>query len=163
MLLVPGSLALNTVFRGATLPVIGEASPAAATVEPGGLGAVSAIAAARAGATVHLLAVTGDDPAGAQAVKLLGREPLVTTLHCLADVLTGSSATFLDDGGDFLHAWAPAANTLLTRQHVPAPVLEGASTLLCHLDSNQQTTHAVMRDARSRGARTILHLSPIAR
>ncbi len=159
MLLVPGSISLNSVYHCAAVPAGGDSEPAALSLEVGGYGAVSAVAAARAGADVHLMAAVGSDPAADALETLLSAEGLPHTLLRLGDAPTATCASIVPDVGFPLCVCSAGANTLLTLPKPIDPFLQDCGTLLCHLDSNQRSTHALLREARQRGIRAVLNLS----
>ncbi|MBA2310025.1 MAG: hypothetical protein H0W01_12225, partial [Pseudonocardiales bacterium] len=72
---VVGSVNLDLVARLPSLPAPGETLTASQLSRvPGGKGANQALAAARLGARVQLVAAVGDDPTAAEALALLQDE-----------------------------------------------------------------------------------------
>lgn len=113
---VVGSVNLDLVARLPSLPAPGETLTASELSRvPGGKGANQALAAARLGAAVRLVAAVGDDPAAAEALALLRAGGVELDLSTVAE-LTGLALITVDDAGETTIVVAPGANAALTVQ-----------------------------------------------
>jgi ribokinase len=121
--LVVGSVNVDVIARVPVLPAPGT-TVTGGTLERhgGGKGANQAVAAARLGARVGLIAAVGDDPDGAEAVAELRREGIdVSGIAMLENTATGVALIVVDDGGENQIAVASGAN-----QELDAATVTGA-------------------------------------
>jgi len=110
---VVGSVNLDLVATLDRLPTPGETRTASGfTRVPGGKGANQALAAARLGATVHLVAAVGTD--GEEALALLRREGVELTRVREVDATTGLALIEVDTAGETTIVVVPGANAALT-------------------------------------------------
>ena len=159
---VVGSVNSDLVFDVAALPKPGETVLAGALrSSPGGKGGNQAVAAARAGAAVTMVAAVGDDDAGALLRGHLrdngiGLDGLVTL-----PVPSGRAAIIVGEDAENMIVVAPGANAHLT---LDAPVLRdtvaACDVLLVQLEIPVETALAAARGARLSGATVILNASP---
>jgi ribokinase len=126
---VVGSVNLDLVARSERLPRPGE-TVTGATFErvPGGKGANQALACARLGADVTLVAAVGADPFADEALALLREADVELKLHRPA-APTGVAVILVDAEGENAIVVAPGANALLEDFEVPA-----ADAVLCQLE-----------------------------
>jgi ribokinase len=120
--LVVGSVNVDVIARVPVLPAPGT-TVTGGTLERhgGGKGANQAVAAARLGARVGLIAAVGDDPDGAEAVADLRRERIdVSGIAMLENTATGVALIVVDDGGENQIAVASGANQELDAATVAA-------------------------------------------
>jgi ribokinase len=164
--LVVGSVNVDLVVRTDRLPAPGETVLGGTFSRfHGGKGGNQAVAAARLGGTVMLVAALGDDEFGGEARLALARDRVGTeVLVTLAGTATGVALILVDDGGENAIAVAPGANAGLTAAHVrdalgrlgPAP---GDALLVTHEISTDAAREA-LRIGRASGATTILNPAP---
>jgi ribokinase len=164
--LVVGSVNVDLVVRTDRLPAPGETVLGGTFSRfHGGKGGNQAVAAARLGATVMLVAALGDDELGGEARTALARDGVGTdVLVTLAGTSTGVALILVDEGGENAIAVAPGANAGLTPAHVrdalgrlgPAP---GDAVLVTHEISTDSAREA-LRIGRAAGATTILNPAP---
>jgi ribokinase len=159
---VVGSVNMDHVFTVASLPHPGE-TVMASTVRlvPGGKGGNQAIAAARAGADVQLVAALGDDPTGDQLRAHLQANGV--GLDGLAAVTgpSGSAVIAVDAAGENTIVVAPGANTQLTVESSQARAAISASeVLLLQLEIPVTTAVDAARVARDNGTVVIVNASP---
>lgn len=110
---VVGSVNLDLVARCDRLPRAGETvTGATLTRVPGGKGANQAVACARLGADVTLVAAVGADPVAEEALATL-REAGVTLDLQQLDLPTGVALIVVDDAGENTITVAPGANAAL--------------------------------------------------
>jgi len=114
--LVVGSVNLDTVLHCDHLPGPGETVLAEAMSSGfGGKGANQAVAAARLGARVTLVAAVGDDDAGAAALADLTTEGVDTGgVVVVPGEPTGRATVLLDPAGENAIVVTPGANAALT-------------------------------------------------
>jgi ribokinase len=159
---VVGSVNLDQSFTVQSLPRPGEtvlASSASAT--PGGKGGNQAVAAARAGASVDLVAALGDDPAAAVLRAHLrdngvGLEGVVTVPGP-----SGAAAIVVDSRGENCIVVAPGANAHLSMASADVrSVVAAADVVLLQLEIPMETAMAAARLGRDGGALVVVNASP---
>lgn len=130
---VVGSVNLDLVARVPRLPGPGETVAATGLDRvPGGKGANQALAAARLGADVALVAAVGADAAAAEALTLLRDGGVdLTAVRAVPDVPTGHALINVDDLGETTIVVAAAANAELA---VSADDVAGADAVLTVLE-----------------------------
>jgi sugar/nucleoside kinase (ribokinase family) len=117
---VVGSVNADLVVRVPSLPRPGE-TVTGGTFERhgGGKGANQAVAAARAGAAVRMVAAVGDDDLGAEAIAQLEAEGIdVSAVQRLAVAPTGVALIAVDEAGENQIAVASGANAVLSAEAV---------------------------------------------
>ena len=135
---VIGSVNLDIVAVVDRLPAPGETVTGAELNHyPGGKGANQALAAARLGADVCLLAHTGQDPEAEEALALL-REGGVDLDGCIAvdNAPTGAALISVAKSGENQIVVAPGANGTLLPESLTIPA---ADALLCQLEVPTET------------------------
>ncbi len=126
---VVGSVNLDLVVRVERLPVPGETVGGGAFARvPGGKGANQAVACARLGADVTMIASVGRDPFAAEALAGL-QEAGVTLQLSEADAPTGVAVIQVDAEGETTIAVAPGANAALASVELPPH-----DAVLCQLE-----------------------------
>ena len=129
----------------------------------GGKGANQAIAAARVGARVSLIAKVGDDPLGKEAMARLIEEQ-IDTHHMLLDpdVPTGVAFIVVDDHGENSIVVASGANACLTPLDIEqaGETIASAKVLLVQLESPLDAVRSAISIARSNGLVVILNPAP---
>jgi ribokinase len=161
---VVGSANVDLTFRTARLPRPGETLTGHGFQQDfGGKGANQAIAAARLGAQVSLVARLGDDPFGQQSLRRYRDEGLdVAYVRLDAGRPTGTAAIVVDDAAQNCILVVPGANAALSPQDVRAAAvaIEQADVLLCQLEVPCESVLEAFRVARAAGVRTVLTPAP---
>ena len=163
-LFVVGSSNTDLVIQAPRVPAPGETVLGTSfAIAPGGKGGNQAVAAARAGAEVTLVACVGDDDFGAAALAGFRDEGIDTT-HCrvLDGVASGVAQIVVADGGENSIAVAPGANALLDAESVEN-ACEGMAEgdwLLLQLEIPLETVLAAAQCAHGCGARVLLDPAP---
>jgi len=140
---VVGSVNLDLVATLDQLPAAGETRTASGfTRVPGGKGANQALAAARLGATVHLVAAVGTD--GEEALALLRREGVELTRVREVDTTTGLALIEVDTAGETTIVVVPGANAALT---VTPEDVAGADAVLTVLEVPDDAVRAAAEHA----------------
>jgi ribokinase len=159
---VVGSVNMDHVFTVASLPHPGETVMATSVrLIPGGKGGNQAIAAARAGADVHLVAAIGDDPTGDQLRAHLQANGV--GLDGLTSVTgpSGSAVIAVDAAGENTIVVAPGANARLTVESSQAHhTIADSDVLLMQLEIPVATAVDAARVARDNGTVVIVNASP---
>ena len=145
-LTVVGSVNLDLVARAERLPRAGETVTGATfTRVPGGKGANQALAAARLGAEVLMLACVGNDELAAAALTELTSDGVdVTRLKRTDAAATGVALITVDAEGENTITVAPGANLELRPEDVEVPDCDG---VLCQLEIPIETVAHVAATA----------------
>jgi ribokinase len=163
---VVGSLMLDLVVRVSRLPVLGESLFGQEFgMFVGGKGGNQALAAARLGASVHMIGRVGDDPFGERIVATLSAGG-VDCRHVARDpaIGTGVAMPMVFDGGGNSIISIPRANLAMSVADIEAArdVIAGSSMLLVQFEVAMDATEAAMRLARKAGVPILLNPAPIA-
>lgn len=161
---VVGSYNTDMTIKTARFPRPGETVLGGTFVSgPGGKGANQAVAAARAGADVALIARLGTDALGDEAVLRLRAEH-VRTEHITRDpgLPTGTAWIVVDDRGENCIVVASGANARLSPADVirAEPDIAAADVLLMQLESPVDTLEAALDIAARHSVRAILNPAP---
>ena len=164
--LVVGSVNVDLIVRVPQLPSPGE-TVTGGTYERqgGGKSANQAVAAARLGALVGLIAAVGDDAAGAEAVADLRREGVdVNGIVKMEGTSTGVALIVVDNQGENQIAVASGANQVLDAEAVAA-ALEGidlTATGVCLLgfEVPDEAIEVAARWGSGRGRRVLVDPAP---
>ncbi|MEQ9505310.1 MAG: ribokinase [Hyphomonas sp.] len=126
MITVVGSVNLDLVASGAALPAPGETVTGARLARyPGGKGANQALAAARLGQKVRLIAAVGNDDMAEEALKLLREGGVdLSTTHYLNGETTGVALIAVSPEGENLIVVCPGANNALRPGDVEGETIE---------------------------------------
>src|SRR5215203_1404426 len=118
-IVVVGSSNTDMVVRVPGLPRPGETVLGGTFFTArGGKGANQAVAAARAGGSVALIACLGDDALGDETLAALAAEGIdVSGVRRMAGTPSGVALILVDEGGENSIAVAPGANALLAPEH----------------------------------------------
>jgi ribokinase len=139
-LTVVGSVNLDLVARAARLPRPGETlGDATFTQVPGGKGANQAVAAAKLGADVTMIAAVGSDPLAEPALAGL-REAGVKLQLVTKEGSTGVALIVVDANGENTIVVAPGTNTQLQPEDVQLP---DDQAVLCQLEIPVETAEWV--------------------
>jgi ribokinase len=163
-ILVVGNAVVDRIYRVARLPAPGE-TLLAGTAERqfGGKGVNQAVAAARIGADVRLLAALGDDADGDAIDAYLANEPLAAELVRLPG-RSDESLILVAEGGENV-----IVSTAACAQALPAAAIErslaaltAADLLLVQGNLADSTTRDLLHEAGRRGLRRMANASPLA-
>ena len=159
-ILVIGSYNRDTVLRLARFPAPGETLTALGISEfHGGKGSNQAVAAARAGGRVALIAAIGDDAAGQAAQTLWAAEGIAAQAVQITEAPTGAATILLDAAGENQIIIIPGANAELVLPPGFTPPADIA-VALAQLETPQAASAALFRALP--GARRILNVAPAA-
>lgn len=163
-IVVIGSINTDYSARAKRLPRPGETARADAFWEGlGGKGANQAVAAARLGARVTLLAKVGADARGRSALDQVRREGVDVDRAILdPDAPTGAALIAVEEGGEKQILMCPGANARWTSEDLDAvaDVIRSADVVMAQLEVPVETVLAAFRLAKEAGRRTVLDPAP---
>jgi ribokinase len=163
-IVVVGSSNTDMIVKLPHLPKPGETvSGGAFSTAAGGKGANQAVAAARAGAEVALVARVGDDSFGEEAIAGFVSDGIdVSRVTRNPAAPSGVALIFVDDGGENCIAVAPGANATLSPDDVDAAeeTITGAEVLVMQLETPLESVERAASLARDHGVRVILNPAP---
>ena len=163
-IVVVGSSNADLVVKAPRLPKPGETVTNGAFFRArGGKGANQAVAAARAGGQVTLIASMGLDALGDDAIAGLEAEGIDTAhLRRTADLPSGVALIMVDAAGQNAIAVAEGANSLLSASDVRAcePVIAASAVLVAQLEIPLDAVTEAIAIAHARGRRVILNPAP---
>ena len=161
---VVGSANVDYVVRVPALPAAGETVVGGDLRRfAGGKGANQAVAAARLGGEVSLVARVGADEDGRRTVEGLDEEGVrVEHVGRAAEAPTGAALIVVDEAGENAIAIAPGANHRLAPGHVEAAgdAIRAAEVLLLQLETPLAATRRAIELARGAGATVVLNPAP---
>ncbi|OZM72710.1 ribokinase [Amycolatopsis antarctica] len=158
--LVVGSANADLVVAAERRPGSGETVLGGDTaISPGGKGANTAVAAARLGAEVALLAAVGSDGYGELLAASLREAGVSTGLLRVVDRPTGIAYITVTPDGENSILVSPGANSALTDVDVD---LDGVAVLVLSMEIPIASVEAAVAAASAAGVRTVLNLSPAA-
>lgn len=159
---VVGSVNMDQIFTVESLPRPGETVIASSVrLIPGGKGGNQAIAAARAGAAVQLVAALGDDPAGRQLRAHLRDNGVGMDAVVELAGPSGSAVIAVDSAGENTIVVAPGANARLNVESGDArAVITDSDVLLMQLEIPIATAVAAAQIAREAGTVVVVNASP---
>ena len=157
-----GSVNMDLVFDMAALPAPGETVLASSLhSEPGGKGGNQAVAAARAGADVQLVAALGDDATGAALRKHLQDNGVGLDGVGRLPIPSGTAAIMVGSSAENMIVVAPGANAHLALDSPQVrAVVADCDVLLLQLEIPPATALAAARLAKNSGAAVVLNASP---
>ena len=165
--LVVGSLNADLVVRTARIPGPGETVAGSdLVIVPGGKSSNQAAAVGKLGGDVAMLGCVGDDGNGAMLVKSLENAGVgVSQVRALEGVSTGSAMIAVDDAGENCIIVSPGANGRLSADDVNTATdffasADSSSVLTLCLEVSLDAVKAAARNARERGAKVVLNISP---
>jgi ribokinase len=163
-IVVVGSVNTDMVVKGSRLPAPGETVTGGRFVmAAGGKGANQAVAAARLGAEVTLVAKVGRDIFGDQAIENFRREGILTD-HIVHDSEkpTGVALILVDDAGENLISVASGANHALSPEDLrqAAECIRSADMVMLQLEIPLDTVCAAARIAAEAGVPVMLDPAP---
>jgi len=136
-IVVVGSITMDLVTRTPQIPAIGQTLIGTSfATTPGGKGANQAVAAARLGYPVAMVAKVGRDAFGPQLLANLERVGVDTEAMEQVDGSSGLAPMFVADDGQNAIVVIPGANGKMDRATVDAHVarIRSASLVLCQLE-----------------------------
>ncbi|WP_338846539.1 ribokinase [Massilia sp. W12] len=162
---VVGSVNMDLVFRTPRMPAPGETLSGHEFHEiPGGKGANQAVAAARMGGAVSLIACVGADGFGRRSQQTLQQDGIdITHVRVADDCASGVAGILVCDDGENSIVLAAGANARLSPADVTAAqdVIGAGKLLLCQLEVPMETVQAALACAKRQGVRVVLNPAPV--
>lgn len=166
-IVVVGSANQDYIVRVAAPPRPGETVLAASMLkQPGGKGANQAVAAARLGGDVSLVASVGDDVDGAELIRALSSEGVDTAnVAIISCGHTGLAWVSVDDSGENCITVVPGTNFALTEDRVRRTIARmvaetGAALIVAQAEVLPGVISATVQAAEVAGARIVMNLAP---
>ncbi len=160
---VVGSANTDMVVMSKSLPVPGETIMGGQFfMNAGGKGANQAVAAARLGGAVTLIAKVGNDIFGKQTLESLHKENINTDFVFIDDQTpSGTALIMVNEQGENCIVVAPGANANL----LPADILtiqniNEAEIILMQLEIPMSTIEAVAKEAKNNNQKVIINPAP---
>jgi ribokinase len=161
---VVGSINTDLIVKSARFPQPGETIIGGSFSKGrGGKGANQAIAAARSGAHVCMIARIGNDSYGLEALSSLQHEKIATeSIITDMETPTGMAFIFVDGNGENSIVVASGANAKLSASDIGAAAKEivSADVLLVQLETPLDGVSTALKLARASGVVTILNPAP---
>jgi ribokinase len=161
---IVGSVNSDLVMQLPRLPKPGETvRPARFREHPGGKGANLAVAAARLGAQVTLIAAVGDDQPGRDALAELRAAGVDVSWVRIVAAPTGTAMIFVDPAGENMIGVDAGANETLSASDVESALTGpelAAQIVIANLEVPLAAVRAAARAARSRRWRFVLNPAP---
>lgn len=164
LICVIGSSNTDMVVKGARIPAPGETvSGDEFFLFPGGKGANQAVAAARLGGNVRLVACVGEDSFGRESIERFRSEGIDCSFIVTDPVAASGVAMITVDGqGENSIMVVPGANGKLTPEHARSAVqrLPEDAIVLLQLEIPMDTVETALAEAHARGLTVILNPAP---
>jgi ribokinase len=152
---------MDLIAKVSRLPVPGETVLGSELyAAPGGKGANQAVAAARLGAKVQMIACIGADPYGSELRANLDNEGIDVSAIRTVEAGTGVALICVDDHGQNQIAVIPGANGYLTPEMIDGAAWTPRTWVVAQLEVPANAVHGAFKQAYARGARTILNAAP---
>lgn len=161
MLLVFGSVNVDTVFNLKRLPTPGETllTPHH-THFSGGKGANQAVAAARVNIPTSFFGSVGNDPSGMYLKDKLSKESLELHLFESEKMPTGSAFICVDENGENFITVSQGANNHLQADHVSDHDLQRSEVVLLQMEVSADENLKLAKRAQGFGKQVILNYAP---
>ena len=161
MIVVFGSINIDLVIQVDGLPRSGETVLSDAyNLYPGGKGANTAVAAARAGASTRLFGRVGADGFAEQAMSMLREAGVNLDGVETSERPTGCATICVDSGGENSIVVASGANLDARAAQVPDWVLGPETLVALQMEVPASENWTMVERAKSAGARVLLNLAP---
>lgn len=162
-IVVIGSVNTDMVVKSDKLPLPGQTLLGGTFfMNAGGKGANQAVAAARLGGSVTLVAKVGNDIFGKQAVEGLANESINTDyVFVHEDAASGTAIIMVDQQGENCIVVAPGANSNLLPEDLECvSTINEAEVFLVQLEIPFETIESVIQSANATGKKVILNPAP---
>ncbi|SMY09896.1 ribokinase [Flavimaricola marinus] len=165
-IVILGVFVADTAYRAARQPRMGETLMGTSfALGPGGKGSNQAVAAARAGGSVHFITRIGDDPFGKMAQDTWAKAGVTPEITIDADSYTGAAYIFVEEStGNNAIIVAPGAAEGISAVDVDArgDLIRAAAVFVTQLEQPMSAAMRGLKLAREGGAKTILNPAPAA-
>ena len=165
-IVVIGSINTDMVVRSSQLPFPGQTLMGHSfQTTGGGKGANQAVAAARLGAEVSLIARIGDDAFGKMSIENFKKENInIENIYTDRDAPSGVAFIVVDDKGENIIVVAPGANATLNEKDIQdaEDVIKKADVILFQLEIPMSTVAEGIRLAKKHNRMVMLNPAPAA-
>ena len=165
-IVVIGSINTDVVVRSSQLPSAGQTVMGHSFMTTGGgKGANQAVAAARLGADVSLIARIGSDAFGEMSIENFKKEKInIDNIYTDSDAPSGVAFIVVDDRGENIIVVAPGANATLNEKDIQdaEDVIERAGIVLFQLEIPMRTVAEGIRLAKKHNRIVMLNPAPAA-
>jgi ribokinase len=164
-IVIVGSITMDLVTRTPRIPAIGQTLIGTNfETTPGGKGANQAVAAARLGYPVAMVAKVGDDTYGPQLIENLNRAGVETSAISRVAGSSGLAPMFVADDGLNAIVVVPGANSKMDRATVDrhADLIRSAGLVLCQLELPIDTLSYTLDFCARSGVPAMLDPAPAA-
>lgn len=159
-----GIFVADTAYTAPRLPRSGETLHGSGfSIGPGGKGSNQAVAASRAGASVHFISRIGDDEFGRLALSTYRKAGVHTHMKCMQDLPTGAAFIFVNEstGENSIIVYAGAGGTLSIEDAEAArQIIESSAVFVTQLEHPAAAAQRGLEIARAAGVTTIFNPSP---
>ncbi len=161
-IVVIGSANTDMVVKSTKLPLPGETLLGGTFfMNAGGKGANQAVAAARAGGDVTLIAKVGNDIFGKQTIEGLQKENINTDYVFVDDTApSGTALIMVNDDGENCIVVAPGANANLLPKDIEAANTRDAEIILMQLEIPMETIVTAVKIAKSNNQKVVINPAP---
>ncbi|MDM9626183.1 ribokinase [Rhizobium sp. S152] len=164
MITVFGSINMDLIATTSRLPKPGETVAGNGfSTAAGGKGANQALAARRAGCTVHMAGAVGRDGFAEAALALLKDAGTELGSVKKVDEPTGTALILVGGDGENMIAVVPGANGTVTAADADAAIagMSKEDILMLQLEVSAPAVERALAAARAKGIRTVLNLAPL--
>ncbi|HVU45854.1 MAG TPA: ribokinase [Terracidiphilus sp.] len=164
-IVVVGSITMDMVTRTPQIPRIGQTLIGTGfETTPGGKGANQAVAAARLGYPVAMVAKVGTDVYGPQLLENLARAGVDTAAMAQTEGSSGLAPMFVAESGENSIVVVPGANGKMDREAVDrqAALIRSAGMVLCQLEIPIDTLSYTLALCAEAGVPVMLDPAPAA-
>jgi ribokinase len=164
-IVIVGSITMDLVTRTPRIPAIGQTLIGTGfETTPGGKGANQAVAAARLGYPVSMVAKVGDDAYGPALIENLKRAGVETAGMSQVEGSSGLAPMFVADDGLNAIVVVPGANGKMDRATVDqhAELIRSAGMVLCQLEIPMDTLSYTLDLCARAGVSVMLDPAPAA-
>jgi len=164
MITVLGSINMDLIANVTRLPKPGETVTGDHFVTaPGGKGANQALAARRAGATVHMAGACGEDEFAVPALTYLRFDGVNLDRVKTASTATGVALIFVGGDGENVIAIVAGANGTVKADDAKAAVsdMKRGDTLMLQMEIPAPAIEAALTAARDKGITSVVNIAPI--
>jgi ribokinase len=161
VIVVFGSINIDVVIKVDRLPQPGQTVLSDVyNIYPGGKGANTAVAAARAGASTFLFGQVGPDSFAEQALTLLREASVGLEGVATSNRPTGAATIWVDAGGENSIVVASGANLDARATQVPDAALGPDTLLSLQMEVPVAENWAIIERAKAAGSRVLLNMAP---
>ena len=159
-----GIFVADTAYLASRLPQVGETILGSGfSLGPGGKGSNQAVAAARAGASVHFMSKIGRDSFGDMALRLYADAGVTPRVVQMDDLPTGAAFIYVNDatGENAIIVYPGAAGTIgLADVEAWRPTIEQSAVFVTQLEQPAVAAQRALEIARAAGVTTVFNPAP---